>query len=55
MADKQNDPRKLCLMKLDVDESDDSIRKKCEKFGPIKHFQRPSNKELAFVLYGDEK
>lgn len=55
MAEKQIDPRKLCLMKLDVDEADDIIRKKCEKYGPIKNFQRPANKELAFVLYGDEK
>lgn len=55
MAEKQIDPRKLCLMKLNIDESDDVIRKNCEKYGPIKNFQRPTNKELAFVLYGDEK
>lgn len=55
MSDKQSDLRKLCLMKLDINESDEAIRSMCEQFGPLMHFSRPPNKkELAFALYGNE-
>lgn len=56
MGEKQIDPRKLCIMNLDVSESDDTIRSMCEKYGPLKHFCRPpTKKELAFVLFANEK
>lgn len=50
---KEIDPCTLCLMELDENETDDSIRARCEVYGTIKHFRR-SAKNIAFVNYADE-
>lgn len=53
---EQIDTRKLCLMALDANETDEHIREMCERFGQLQSFNRPSNKkELAFALYNNER
>lgn len=50
------DLRKLCIRSLGTDLNEDSLRKLCEKFGHVVHFNRPVNRpDLAFAKYLRER